>query len=58
MANQWKGHELGKATLGTGRGPHDTSGLTSAPQAFTNVMAVVAAHLRRSEVPVFPYLND
>ena len=33
-------------------------GLTSAPQMFTKVMAVVIAHLRRSVVPVFPYLDD
>ena len=29
-------------------------GLTGAPQVFTVVMAVVAEHLRRSGVPVFP----
>ncbi|KAJ1176911.1 hypothetical protein NDU88_002178 [Pleurodeles waltl] len=33
-------------------------GLTSAPRVFTKVMAVVAAHLRRREVAVFPYLDD
>ena len=29
-------------------------GLTSTPRVFTKVMVVVAAHLRRSVVPVFP----
>ncbi|KAJ1123571.1 hypothetical protein NDU88_002039 [Pleurodeles waltl] len=33
-------------------------GLTSAPQVFTKVMAVVAAHLRRSGVSGFSYLDD
>ncbi|KAJ1198715.1 hypothetical protein NDU88_002554 [Pleurodeles waltl] len=33
-------------------------GLTSAPRVFTKVMAVVAAHLRRSGISVFPYLDD
>ncbi|KAJ1084760.1 hypothetical protein NDU88_004906 [Pleurodeles waltl] len=33
-------------------------GLTSVPQVFTKVMAVVAAHLRRKGVVVFPYLDD
>ena len=33
-------------------------GLTSAPRVFSNVMVVVAAHLRRFGIPVFPYLND
>ncbi|XP_078520251.1 uncharacterized protein LOC144785006 [Lissotriton helveticus] len=33
-------------------------GLTTAPRVFTKVMAVVAAHLRRSEIHVFPYLDD
>ena len=33
-------------------------GLISAPRVFTNVILVVAAHLRRSGVPVFPYLSD
>ncbi|XP_078497067.1 uncharacterized protein LOC144753171 [Lissotriton helveticus] len=33
-------------------------GLTSAPRVFTKVMAVVAAHLRRLGVSVFPYLDD
>ncbi|KAJ1135528.1 hypothetical protein NDU88_001967 [Pleurodeles waltl] len=33
-------------------------GLTSAPRVFTKVMAVVAAHLRKREVAVFPYLDD
>ena len=33
-------------------------GLTSAPLVFTKVMAVVAAHLQRSGVPVFPYFDD
>ena len=32
-------------------------GLTSAPRVFTEVMVVVAAHLWRSGVPVFPYLD-
>ena len=34
------------------------SGLTSAPRVFTKVIAVVAAHLRKSEVLVFPYLDN
>ncbi|KAJ1202912.1 hypothetical protein NDU88_006707 [Pleurodeles waltl] len=33
-------------------------GLTSAPRVFTKVMAVVAAHLHRSGISVFPYLDD
>ncbi|KAJ1208810.1 hypothetical protein NDU88_004193 [Pleurodeles waltl] len=33
-------------------------GLTSAPQVFTKVMAVVAAHLCRLGVSVIPYLDD
>ncbi|KAJ1117822.1 hypothetical protein NDU88_006018 [Pleurodeles waltl] len=33
-------------------------GLTSSPWVFTKVMVVVAAHLRRLGVPVFPYLDD
>lgn len=33
-------------------------GLTTALRVFTKVMAVVAAHLRRSGIPVVPYLDD
>ena len=33
-------------------------GLTIAPWVFTKVMAVLAANLRRSGLPVFPYLYD
>ncbi|KAJ1209891.1 hypothetical protein NDU88_005263 [Pleurodeles waltl] len=33
-------------------------GRTSAPRVFTKVMAVVAAHLCRLGVSVFPYLDD
>ncbi|KAJ1128923.1 hypothetical protein NDU88_007295 [Pleurodeles waltl] len=33
-------------------------GLTSVPRVFTNVMAVVAANLRRKGIAVFPYLDD
>ena len=33
-------------------------GLTSPPLVFTKVMVVVAAHLRRLGIPVFPYLGD
>ena len=33
-------------------------GLTSAPLVFTKVMAVVAAHLQRLGISVFPYLDD
>ena len=34
------------------------SHLTSTPRVFTKVMTVVAADLRRTGIPVFPYLND
>ena len=33
-------------------------GITSAPWVFTKVMAEIAAHLSRSGVPFFPYLDD
>ena len=33
-------------------------GLTSASWVFTKAMAMVAAHLQRSVVTVFPYLDD
>ena len=33
-------------------------GPTSVARVFTKVMEVVAAHIWRSEVPVFPYLDD
>ena len=35
-----------------------TFDVNSPPQVFTKVMVVVAAHLRRSGVPGFPYLDD
>ena len=33
-------------------------GLTSTARVFTKLLAVVAAHLRRTGMPVFPYLDE
>lgn len=33
-------------------------GLTTAPRVFTKCLAIVAAHLRKDRIHVFPYIAD